>query len=119
MMKRENMKKHTTAVAAAAIAASLMLAGCAPGSNRMNVKDSCAYLNNDTFKPTGNQQQQSDQIARHYQEVADKVAPEISQHIQKMADIMKKAAGTSLGTRTPEQTNELATLNNKIGEVCK
>lgn len=113
------MKKYTSAVVAVAAAAAVMLGGCAANSNRMNVKDSCAYLNNDTFKPTGNQQQQSDQIAKHYQEVADKVAPEISQHIQKMADIMKKAAGTSLGTRTDEQTKELATLNNNIGQVCK
>lgn len=113
------MKKHTTAVVAVAAATALFLGGCAAGGNRMSVEDSCAFLNKDTFKPTGNQQQQSDQIARHYQEVADKVAPEISQHIQKMADIMKKAAGTSLGTRSEEQTKELATLNNKIGEVCK
>jgi hypothetical protein len=113
------MKKHVPALVATAAAAALMLGGCAAGSNRMDVKGSCAFLTNDTFKPTGNQQQQSDQIAKHYQEVADKVAPEISQHIQKMADIMKKAAGTSLGTRSDDQTKELAALNNKIGEVCK
>jgi hypothetical protein len=41
------------------------------------VKESCAFLNDDTFKPDGNQQQQSKQIAEHYHEIADKVAPEI------------------------------------------
>ena len=85
----------------------------------MSAQESCGFLEQDTFKPTGNQQQQSRQIAEHYQEVADKVAPEVSEHIQKMADIMTKAAGTSLGTPSSEQRQELATLNNKIGEVCK
>ena len=63
----------------------------------MSVPESCAFLNQDTFVPTGNQQQQADQIAKHYQEVADKVAPEVAAPIQKMADIMKQVAGTSLG----------------------
>jgi hypothetical protein len=36
-----------------------------------------------------------------------------------MADIMTKAAGSSLGTPSDDQRQELATLNNKIGEVCK
>lgn len=113
------MKKSVSAVViAAATASALLLSGCA-GTSRMSVQESCSFLNSDTFKPTGNQQQQSDQIAKHYQEVADKVAPEIAEHIQKMADIMKKAAGTSLGTRSQEQTQELTTLNNKIGEICK
>ena len=39
--------------------------------------------------------------------------------VQKMADIMKKVAGTSLGTKSSEQTAELAKQNNRIGEVCK
>lgn len=111
-------KPMSVVVAAVAVSGALLLGGCA-GSSRMSVQESCDFLQQDTFKPTGNQQQQSQQIADHYQETADKVAPEISEHIQKMADIMKKAAGTSLGTRSAEQTQELTALNNKIGEVCK
>ena len=53
------------------------------------------------------------------QEVADKVAPEVAEPIQKMADIMKKVAETSLGTKSSEQTAQLSEQNNKIGEVCK
>lgn len=113
------MKKPISAVVmAAGLTTALLLGGCS-GNARMSVQESCSFLNTDTFKPSGNQQQQSQQIADHYQEVADKVAPEISEHIQKMADIMKKAAGTSLGTATPEQRQELTALNNEIGEVCK
>ena len=37
------------------------------------------------------------QIGQHYQEVADKVAPEVAAPIQKMADIMKQVAATSPG----------------------
>ena len=57
----------------------------------MSIPDSCAFLNEDTFVPTGNQQQQAEQIAKHYQEVADKVAPEVAAPIQKMADVMKRS----------------------------
>lgn len=113
------MKKPIRAIAAAsAVAVALLVGGCA-GSARMSAQETCDFLEQDTFKPTGNQQQQSRQIAEHYQEVSDKVAPEVSQHIQKMADIMTKAAGSSLGTPSDDQRQELATLNNKIGEVCK
>ena len=72
----------------------------------MSVPESCAFLNKDTFVPTGNQQQQAEQIAKHYQEVADKVAPEVAAPIQKMADVMKQVAGTSLGSqeRRADQT---------------
>ncbi|MCY1251169.1 hypothetical protein D9M72_648990 [compost metagenome] len=51
--------------------------------------------------------------------MADKVAPEVAGPIQKMADIMKKVAETSLGTKSSEQTAQLSEQNNKIGEVCK
>ena len=85
----------------------------------MSVEESCKFLNGDTFVPTGNQKQQADQIAKHYQEVADKVAPEVGAPIQKMADIMKEVAGTSLGTKTAEQTAQLSEQNNKIGEVLQ
>ena len=95
----------------------LLLSGC--GAPKMSVEESCKFLNGDTFVPTGNQQQQADQIAKHYQEVADKVAPEVGEPIQKMADIMKKVASTSLGTKSAEQTAQLSEQNNKIGEVCK
>lgn len=103
---------------AAVVIAGLLLTGCA-GTPKMNVEESCAFLNGDTFVPTGNQQQQADQIAKHYQEVADKVAPELADPIQKMADVMKKVAGTSLGTKSAEQTAQLTEQNNRIGEVCK
>jgi outer membrane murein-binding lipoprotein Lpp len=102
----------------AVVIAGMLLAGCA-GSPRMSVEESCKFLQGDTFKPTGNQQQQADQIAKHYQEVADKVAQDVADPIQKMADIMKQVAGTSLGNKSAEQTAELARQNNRIGEVCK
>jgi hypothetical protein len=104
--------------AAVVLTAALLLTGCA-GSPRMSVEESCAFLNQDTFVPSGNQQQQADQIAKHYQEVADKVAPEVADPIQKMADIMKDVAGTALGDKSAEQTAELTRQNNRIGEVCK
>ncbi|XAS68429.1 hypothetical protein V3C33_03675 [Micrococcaceae bacterium Sec5.7] len=103
---------------AAVVIAGLLLTGCA-GTPKMSVQESCTFLNNDTFVPTGNQQQQADQIAKHYQDVADKVAPELADPIQKMADVMKKVAGTSLGTKSAEQTAQLTEQNNRIGEVCK
>ena len=108
------MKKLLPAV----VIACLFLAGCA-GTPRMSVGESCTFLQGDTFKPTGNQQQQADQIAKHYQEVADKVAPELADPIQKMADVMKQVAGTSLGAKSAEQVEELKKQNNRIGEVCK
>lgn len=103
---------------AVVLATGLLLTGCA-GTPKMSVPESCAFLNKDTFVPTGNQQQQADQIAKHYQEVADKVAPEVAAPIQKMADVMKKVAGTSLGAKSDEQTKQLTEQNNKIGEYCK
>lgn len=105
-------------LAAVVLGASILLTGCA-GTPRMSVEESCEFLSKDTFAPSGNQQQQADQLAKHYQEVADKVAPEVAEPIQKMADVMKEAAGTSLGTRSAEQTQQLTAQNNRIGEVCK
>ena len=109
------MKKLLTAVA---VLSGLLLSGCT-AAPRMSVQESCAFLNKDTFVPTGNQQQQSEQIAKHYQEVADKVAPEVAEPIQQMADIMKQVAGTSLGATSAEQTTQLTEQNNRIGGFCK
>lgn len=108
------MKKPFAAVV---LVAGMLLSGCS--APKMSVEESCTFLNGDTFVPTGNEQQQADQIAKHYQEVADKVAPEVAEPIQKMADIMKKVASSSLGTKSAEQTAQLSEQNNKIGEVCK
>jgi predicted phage tail protein len=102
----------------AVVIACLLLTGCG-GTPRMSVGESCSFLNSDTFKPTGNQQQQADQIAKHYQEVADKVAPEIADPIQKMADVMKQVAGTALGDKSEAQIAELTKQNNRIGDICK
>ena len=103
---------------AVVLVAGLLLTGCA-GTPKMSIPDSCAFLNKDTFVPTGNPQQQAEQISKHYQEVADKVAPELADPIQKMADIMKKVAGTSLGTKSADQTTQLTEQNNRIGQICK
>jgi hypothetical protein len=103
---------------AVVVLAGLLLTGCA-ATPKMSIPDSCAFLNKDTFVPTGNQQQQAEQIAKHYQEVADKVAPEVAAPIQKMADVMKDVSGSSLGAKSDEQTKQLAEQMNKIGEYCK
>ena len=108
------MKKLRPAV----VIACLLLSGCG-GTPRMSVGESCTFLNSDTFKPTGNQQQQAEQIAKHYEEVAGKVAEEVADPIQKMADVMKQVAGTSLGNKSEEQVAELTRQNNRIGDVCK
>ncbi len=109
------MKKLLPAVV---LLAGVLLTGCT-ATPKMSIPESCAFLNQDTFVPTGNQQQQAEQISKHYQEVADKVAPEVADPIQKMADIMKQVAGTSLGARSDEQTKQLTEQNNRIGEYCK
>lgn len=117
------MKKPLTAVV---LLAGTLLTGCggagtAPASTpaRLSVQESCTFLNGDNFAPTGSQKEQSDQIAQHYQEVADKVAPEVSAPIQKMADVMKEVAATPDGTKTAEQTAQLTEQINKIGQYCK
>ena len=96
------MKKLLPAVV---VLAGLLLAGCA-ATPKMSVPESCAFLNQDTFVPTGNQQQQAEQIAKHYQEVADKVAPEVAAPIQKMADVME--AGRRLLPGQPERRTDQA-----------
>ena len=109
------MKKLLPAVV---LLAGLLTTGCA-APPKMTIPESCAFLNQDTFVPTGNQQQQAEQISKHYQEVADKVAPEVADPIQKMSDIMKQVAGTSLGDKSDEQTKQLGEQMNKIGEYCQ
>jgi hypothetical protein len=103
-----------------------VLSGCsapaeapAPAPSRMSVQESCTFLNGDNFAPTGSQKEQAGQIAQHYQEVADKVAAEVSAPIQKMADVMKQVAATADGNQTPEQTAQFREQINKIGEYCK
>lgn len=100
------------------LAAVLLLGGCA-GTPKMDVAASCEFLNNDTFKPEGNQQQQSKQIAAHYHGIADKLAPEIGNPIKDMAAIMDEAAASSLGAATKDQQEKLTVQFNKIGEYCK
>ena len=109
------MKKLLPAVV---LLAGLLMTGCA-ATQKLSIPESCAFLNQDTFVPTGNQQQQAEQISKHYQEVADKVAPEVADPIQKMADIMEEVAGTSLGAKSDDQNKQLAEQMNKIGEYCK
>ncbi|MDD1475689.1 hypothetical protein [Arthrobacter sp. H16F315] len=109
------MKKPLTAVA---VLAGLLLTGCA-ATPKLSVPESCAFLNQDTFVPSGNQQQKAEQISKHYQEVADKVASEVADPIQKMADTMKQVAASSLGATSAEQTRQLTEQNNRIGQYCK
>ncbi|MEO5779478.1 MULTISPECIES: hypothetical protein [Arthrobacter] len=111
------MKKLVPAVV---LAAGMLLTGCAGGTTtRLSVEESCTFLNGDTFVPTGSPQEQAGQISQHYQEVADKVAPEISAPIGKMADIMKQVAESPTGAKTADQTAGLTEQLNKIGEYCK
>jgi ABC-type Fe2+-enterobactin transport system substrate-binding protein len=111
---------------AVALAAGALLAGCAgpagqPASTapRMSVDETCKFLNTDTFAPTGSEKQQAQQISQHYQDVADKVAPEVAAPIQKMSDIMKDFANSSLAAKTADQTAQLREQLNKIGQYCK
>ena len=118
------MKKLVPAVV---VAAGLLLAGCSgstppaatPTPSRMSVDDSCKFLNTDTFVPTGSDKEKADQIRKHYQEVADKVAPEVADPIQKMADVMKKVADSSTGVQTTDQLNQLRQNMDQIGQHCK
>ena len=112
---------------AAVLATGLLLAGCAgstppaasPTPSRMSVDESCKFLNTDTFVPTGNDKDKAGQISKHYQEVADKVAPEVADPIQKMADVMKQVAGSSTGVQTTDQLNQLRQNMDQIGQHCK
>lgn len=118
MLRRPSGVGRSIPLLAAAVATALLMGGCA-GATTMDVKASCDFLNGDTFKPDGNQQQQSKQIAAHYHEIADKLAPEISGPIKEMAAIMDSAAGSSLGAATQQQQEKLKVQFNKIGEYCK
>jgi len=86
---------------------------------KLSIAESCKFLNTDTFVPSGSAKEQAGQIGQHYQEVADKVAPEVGAPIQKMADIMKQVAASPDGTKTSQQTAELTQEINKIGQYCK
>lgn len=119
------MKKLLPAVV---VVAGLLLTGCAGASTpaatpsptpKMSVDESCKFLNTDTFVPTGTPKEQAGQIGKHYQEVADKVAPEVGAPIQKMADIMKQVADSPDGSKTTDQTTQLTDQINKIGQYCK
>ncbi|MFE4229358.1 hypothetical protein ACFRJ8_15895 [Arthrobacter sp. NPDC056886] len=116
------MKKLLTAVV---LVAGTMLSGCAGSATapsatpKMSVEESCKFLNTDTFAPSGSAKEQAGQIGQHYQEVADKVAPEVGAPIQQMADIMKQVAASPTGTKTAEQTAQLTEQINKIGQYCK
>lgn len=111
--------------AAVVLLAGLLLTGCAgsatapPSPARLSVQESCTFLNGDNFVPTGSQKERAAQIAQHYQEVADKVAPEVAAPIQKMADLMKEVASTPDAAQTAEQTAQFREQINKIGEYCK
>ncbi|MDO5863506.1 hypothetical protein DM794_17305 [Paenarthrobacter ureafaciens] len=115
---RSGVVRFPAAAAIAALGAALMLAGCG-GTPKMDVKASCEFLNNDSFKPDGNQQQQSKQLAEHYHQLSEKLTPEIADPIKEMAAIMDKAASSSLGAATQEQQQQLTVQFNKIGEFCK
>ena len=116
------MKKLLTAVV---LVAGTMLSGCAGSTTapsatpKLSVEESCTFLNKDTFVPSGSAKEQAGQIGQHYQEVADKVAPEVGAPIQQMADIMKQVAASPTGTKTAEQTAQLTEQINKIGQYCK
>jgi hypothetical protein len=121
------VKKLLTAVV---LVAGALLTGCAGSTTptasptpsatpRLSVEESCKFLNTDTFVPSGSVKEQAGQIGQHYQEVADKVAPEVGGPIQKMADIMKQVGASPTGTKTNEQTAQLTEQINKIGQYCK
>ncbi|MEV7607278.1 hypothetical protein AB0N65_17740 [Paenarthrobacter sp. NPDC089322] len=114
---RSAVVRSVALVSGSVLAASLM--GACSGTPKLDVKASCEFLNNDTFKPDGNQQQQSKQIAAHYHEISEKLAPEIGEPIKKMAAIMDEAAASSLGAATQNQQQQLSVQFNKIGEYCK
>ncbi len=115
------MKKLLPAVV---LVAGTLLAGCsgspAPSATpRMSVEESCKFLNTDTFVPKGSDKEKAGQIGQHYQEVADKVAPEVAEPIQKMADIMKQVGDSPTGIQTSEQLTQLRQQMDQIGQHCK
>jgi outer membrane murein-binding lipoprotein Lpp len=119
------VKKLLTAVV---LMAGALLTGCSSSATapqtssappKMSVQESCNFLNTDTFVPTGSAKEQAAQIGQHYQEVADKVAPEVGAPIQQMANIMKQVSESPTGTKTDQQTAQLTEQINKIGQYCK
>ncbi|MGO4490616.1 hypothetical protein AB4Y86_00800 [Arthrobacter sp. 2YAF22_2] len=117
------MKKLLSAVV---VLTGALLAGCAgpatpPATTtpRMSVDESCKFLNTDTFVPQGSDKEKAAQISQHYQDVANKVAPEVAEPIQQMSDIMKQVAASSTGTQTPDQLTQLRQQLDKIGQHCK
>jgi uncharacterized lipoprotein YajG len=109
-----------------ALVAGTLLAGCsgsptppATTTPRMSVEESCKFLNTDTFAPTGSDKEKALQIGQHYQDVADKVAPEVAEPIQQMADIMKQVGASPTGRQTSEQLAQLRQQLDKIGQHCK
>lgn len=115
------MKKLLPAVV---VLAATLLTGCggtpAPSATpRMSVEESCKFLNTDTFVPKGSDKEKAGQIGQHYQEVADRVAPEIAEPIQSMADVMNQVATSTTGRQTSEQLTQLRQQMDKIGQHCK
>jgi hypothetical protein len=112
-------------LSAVALVAGTLLAGCAgtpaaPATTpKLSVEESCKFLNTDTFTPSGSAKEQAAQIGQHYQEVSDKVAPEVGDPIHQMAEIMKQVAASPTGTKTDAQTAQLTEQINKIGQYCK
>ncbi len=103
-----------------------LLAGCAGTASqpattpaRLSVEESCKFLTTDTFVPTGSDKEKAAQIGQHYQEVADKVAPEIAGPIQQMADVMKQVGDSPTGRQTSEQLTRLRQQMDQIGQHCK
>ena len=108
------------------LVAGTLLSGCAGSATppatttpRMSVEESCKFLNTDTFVPKGGDKEKASQIGQHYQEVADKVAPEIAEPIQQMADVMKQVGDSPSGRQTSEQLTQLRQQMDKIGQHCK
>jgi hypothetical protein len=112
-------------LSAVVLLAGTLRAGCAgtpaaPATTpKLSVEESCKFLNNDTFAPSGTAKEQAAQIGQHYQEVSDKVAPEVGDPIHQMAEIMKQVAASPTGTKTDAQTAQLTEQINKIGQYCK
>ncbi|MDQ4492319.1 hypothetical protein RBS60_19145 [Sinomonas sp. ASV486] len=102
---------------AATIAATMLLTACG-GDGRLSVQESCKLLNSDQFKPTGNQIEQTKQIADHYADMATKVDPSIGTVIQGMADLQKKVAESTTGMATAQQRQQFTDAMNNIGKVC-
>jgi len=112
-------------LSAVVLVAGMLVAGCAgtPSASattpKLSVEESCKFLNTDTFTPSGTPKEQAAQIGQHYQEVSEKVAPEVGEPIHQMAEIMKQVAASPTGTKTDAQTARLTEQINKIGQYCK